>query len=217
MLESENILQTYRCIRSKGKEINSQLLEGLKASDVKIAARSLGMLKGSTIDLNSDEETDRLYDFMVYDYRYLDGCNLMSRYARDNNLLVGIEEDLIEAAVNSNTSLYKVVDTFPIEKRIEVENILEPRKNFKILDLGFSSCSFIKGMLLFTRVLKFSKFNITTGAPLVFSGEHEDILLKKYQTKMRKVVIGDDHTKLAVAFHLLYNLYGFKRVVHKEA
>lgn len=72
------------------------------------------------------------------------------------------------------------------------------------------SQSFEPEMLLFTRVLMFEKFNISSGATFTFDFDIAEILLKMYAKKLQKFPKLPEDTKRFLCFFKLYQRYGYE-------
>ncbi|MBT6726229.1 MAG: hypothetical protein HOA75_05640 [Deltaproteobacteria bacterium] len=65
-------------------------------------------------------------------------------------------------------------------------------------------------MLLFTRVLTFEKFNISSGAAFEFDYDIAEVLLKMYAKKRQKFPKLPEDTKRFLCFFKLYQRYGYE-------
>ncbi|MCL1123398.1 hypothetical protein [Shewanella surugensis] len=213
----DSIFKQYEKYRQVGMELNNKFLEELDSNDMKIALRALGVLKNNKVSLSADDDMDRCYDFMVHDYKNKHGQNLVSAYW-DKNRDVSQEDSLIiKSCLSSTSSLYEVISVNCTEKTIELHDLMHPdRDNIHIVDFGLSSSQMIKNFILYSRIIEFNDFNMTSGSALVFDQCHKDILLAKYKKKMNTVMIGDNQTKLAAAFFKLYQQYGYTQMGYKE-
>ena len=158
---------------------------------------------------DSEYDIDRCYDFIIYDYKNASGKSLVETYIKKGKVISDDEKRILEANLSSRSSLYDVVGVNHADNTVELYDLINGGNNIHLLDIGFSSSSTIKNFLIYTRIIKFKEFNMTSGAPLLFDKNHRDLLLKKYNQKMKKVLIGDEQTKLAAAFFHLYQRYGY--------
>lgn len=203
-------IEKYRNIRTVGMELNGEFLKCLHPNDMRIAMRALGVLKGDKIVLSSDADMDRCYDFVVHNFRNSAGSNLIDIYAEKNSDLSGVEKEIIEASLASKSSLFKIVDIDPHAQTLELADLIGTGDNINVLDIGFSSNSASKYLLMYSRIISFDDFKMTSGAPLLFHPEYKETLLDKYKQKMKKVVVGDEQTKMSAAFFQLYQRYGIQ-------
>ena len=70
--------------------------------------------------------------------------------------------------------------------------------------------SFDPELLLFTRVLTFDKFNISSGAAFAFDFEIAEVLLKMYAKKIQRFPKLPKNTKRFLCFFKLYQRYGYE-------
>lgn len=90
-----------------------------------------------------------------------------------------------------------------------MEDILNKKDNIPLMDIALSKTA-VPGILLFTRLIPFKDFNMTSGAGFVFPGELEKYLLKRYKKLRKKVESDSESVKRFVAFHKLSKSSGLK-------
>lgn len=217
MIGQNKIFKKYQKIRKNGMELNRKYLECCSDQDIRIAGRILGLLKGKKIVLSSKADMDRYYDFMVNDYKNFEGKNLIQIYKEKHIDISKEDVSIMDASLSSRSSLYEIVSSNAKYKTLELKDLLNSEaKNIDIIDVGFSSNPLINNFVIYTRVITFPDFNMTSGAPLLFDGDYRDTIIDKYNKKAMKIVVGDETTKRAAAFFQLYQKYGYKSVGHLD-
>ncbi|OED39019.1 hypothetical protein AB833_17435 [Chromatiales bacterium (ex Bugula neritina AB1)] len=216
MFMTNNTLKQYKKIRKLGMSLNEKYLQCLDPQDIKISGRVLGILKGEKLLFSSEEDLDRIYNFVVYDYKNIKGKNLVQIYKDKNKNLTEEELLIINSSLSSSSSLYKVVSLNTQNCTLELKDLINnENKNIHMLDIQLSSNPSVQNLILYTRIIPFPGFNASSGASLLFDASCKDSILEKYKKKMKKIVVGDEQTKLAAAFFQLYQKYGFKNVRHQ--
>ncbi len=97
----------YNEFRAIGKELNTKLFRELSGTDIRIAARTLGVLKKNALALGSEAEMDRFSDFAINDYRDRDGNNSVQRYLeRSSKEMNPTEATILSSLLVAKASLY---------------------------------------------------------------------------------------------------------------
>ncbi|MCH9691527.1 MAG: hypothetical protein K0U59_05630 [Gammaproteobacteria bacterium] len=216
MINQNEILDGYQKIRRIGTDLNSKYLKFFNAQDMRIAGRALGILKGKKMIFSSEEDMIRYYDFLINDYKDINGKNIIQTYKDKAKDISKEEISIMDASINSSASLYEIVGSDSQRKEIKLKNLLNDKaKNINLLDIKLSSNSLIEELIVYTRVITFPEFNITSGAALLFDNSHRDKILNKYTQKMEKIIIGDKRTQQAAAFFQLYQKYGCQNIAYQ--
>lgn len=210
---TNNTLKVYDGLRSSGKELNSRLFGLINRTELKIAARAIGMLKKDTLMLETEADMDMLADFVINDYFDVNGYNLVRKFSEKCEDLNDMEKSILNALLCSNSSLFEVVKSESTSSTLWLRDLLNSGMELELIDRGLSYSLNSSQHLIYTRVVSMEGISMTSGAPKVFSKDLKELLLAKYKKKMSKVRIGNEQTKLAAAFHQLYKLYG---VYHLE-
>ncbi|HBX49674.1 MAG: hypothetical protein A2309_09945 [Bacteroidetes bacterium RIFOXYB2_FULL_35_7] len=174
-----NIINQYKQIRALGKDHNTKLLKCEELNlDVKGAGKKLNMLEGNTLVFDEEQDMDVLMDYAMYEI-YIENKNFVERYY-ELDLPETTDENLIlEAKLEAFTSLFEVINIYPDECKIEIQDILESDNIYQFIDIGFSQTGKI-GMLVFTRLIPFPEFYITGGVSFGFKNENKSKLLAGY-------------------------------------
>lgn len=208
----QQIIQ-YNELRAIGKELNSSLFRELSRSEIRIAARTLGLLKKNTLVLDSEEDMDRFADFAINDYYDRDGNNSVKRYLEKNvKEMSNTEEMILSSLLVAKASLYEIVEVRGDHATIRLTDLINEGNDIEIVDRGFSASPSICEYLIYTRVINVGGLRMTSGAPMIFNKENKDVLLKKFKYMLKKVLIGSKQTKLSVVFYRLNKKYGYQQV-----
>ena len=207
----KNIIAKYEHYRKQATNLNEELFKQLSTSDIKIAARLLGILKKDALIIDSEEEMGRFSDFAIHDYRNRDSKTAVDKYKEKNNFgkSNSDEEKILEALLVSKSSLFEVTG---IDKKLSIvylHDIFNEGRELEIIDIGFSLSGKIEEFLLFSRVVSIDGMQMTSGAPLLFEKGKEAVLREKYRKLYKKIVIKNEQTKMTIAFFKLNKSIGY--------
>ena len=194
-------LQAYRDCRGIQHYLNNQMLDQVMRQDVFLeAAKLLGVLRKKQLMLKSENEINLIVDFAIHDY-YVEEKNAMQLFLEEHQSAFSPEEtEVVQALLNSYTSLFAVEAVDPSKCTLELQDCLNPDLAPAVLtDVGLSQ-SFDPELLLFTRVLTFENFNISSGNAFAFDFEIAEVLLKRYAKKLQKFPKLPEDTKRFLCF-----------------
>lgn len=198
------ILEKYKQVRRVGMELNNRMLEQyVMREQLEAAGRLLGVLSGNYLHI-SEEEEPAFFDFLLHE-PYMDGPTAVEQYRRDHLQMEWIEKQLTEAFLAAYTSLFMVAGFRREESTLILEDLLNGGL-IPLLDIHYSRTA-EPGTLLFTRVVPYRGFNMSSGFSLHFYLE-ADRLIQKYQKQYKKVPSDTDSIRRFVAFFALSRRYG---------
>ena len=177
------------------------MLDQVMRQDVFLeAAKLLGVLRKKQLMLKSENEINLIVDFAIHDY-YVEEKNAMQLFLEEHQSAFSPEEtEVVQALLNSYTSLFSVEAVDPSKCTLELQDCLNPDLAPAVLtDIGLSQ-SFDPELLLFTRVLMFENFNISSGDAFAFDFEIAEVLLKRYAKKLQKFPKLPEDTKRFLCF-----------------
>jgi len=201
-----DIIKQYKQYRKAGMQLNSRIIESTDGELLGKAAALLNMLKGNTIVLQEEYERDVLMDFLINE-RINEDKSVAETFFQSQRVKNDIERDILNALISSYTSLFKIESTHRDEKVIILKDILNERDEIKLTDIGFSETA-SPGMLLFTRIVPFENFNMTSGLSFPFPADREEYLLRRYRRIKRKYKAQDEATARFAAFFELNRTEG---------
>lgn len=173
-------IEKYKIFRSVGMELNSKIFaSALEAQITKRAANSLNMLSGKTFIFDEEFHVNVLSEASIYEIPRL-GKPIVAHFAEQNSDLDENQALLISAMVKSQKGLFRVENTFPDEKLIELQEIVDSKRKLFLTDIGMSM-SLECGMILFLRPIEIEDIVMTSGINFVFPPEMEDELIKRWK------------------------------------
>ncbi|GIP33484.1 hypothetical protein [Paenibacillus sp. J2TS4] len=197
-------IEQYKHYRQVQVGLHSKIMEDLvHATEFQQAASILGILyKQNQIVIESYAEQDALYDFNIYETIREEKSSLSGfaeNYLADNH----VENELLNAMLHSETSLYEIISIDNKEGMLILRDILRGlNKSVKLVDLSLINC-IQQNVLIFTRLLHLEEYSITYGLGFVFSNNHKDYILSRSRKMLKKMKTGDPSTdRFIVFFHL---------------
>lgn len=202
------ILKRYNQYRAVGKELNNKILDRFLDRTVFLkSGKLLGLVKKDIFIIDRELEQYALMDFAINEYR-TDGINAVELYKEKVTIDNPIENNILEALIQSYTSLFKIVDVRRKENTIVLGDIFNNfREPIALYDKGFSQTAYV-GQLIFIRVVTLEEFNIGSGFAFVFPGELQDYLLKQYKFMLSQVKSSSESIRKFIAFFKLYRQHG---------
>lgn len=175
---------------------------------LKKSGKLLGISKRGTFVFDSEDETSVLMDFALNDYRFVNK-NVVERYQEKYGYEDKIEKDILNALTNSYTSLFKIISIKPLENTLILEDLLNDKEgNIKLMDIAFSKTLTEENFLIFTRILTFKDFNMTSGVSFIFPSGKENFLVKQYNKKIRDRKLNNKPVKRFIMFYEFNKKHG---------
>ncbi|MFO7976510.1 MAG: hypothetical protein R6V12_17965 [Candidatus Hydrogenedentota bacterium] len=183
-------IERYKELREAHKSLNTKLLDSLPVGSkggslFRTAARELGyQVKEGTIVFSSEGAVDRLYEFLLYEPRK-SGKSVAEKFLETEHDLTPDEEMILQKAVQTEPSLFRLVEVNKQAAQVRLSDILSDRPEVLITDINMSTTG-RRGYLLFARILETPNVTFSSGTAMVFPPEDEPLLLKKYH-RLRRV------------------------------
>jgi hypothetical protein len=159
----EDVLARYKHLRQVSRNLNSKLVECLSKDVLYEGGRKLGILKGNTLEFDSEDETSVLMDYCIYDVRR-NGCNAIEQY------LISFPSDSESDELNCLRSMQRAIYSLFVVESVErglgatVRDMRTNEINL-VVDTGFGS-SARPGLIFASRLLFHDDFSMTGGAAL---------------------------------------------------
>lgn|GEM_PF-2601900 len=209
-------VEQYKEYRQAQVKLHTKILNDcVHEAEYKQAAHILGILNAQKrVVIECDADRDALYDFNIYE-KIRSGTNTLSQFAENYSVENEIESELLSAMLQSNTSLYEVIDIDKNERTLMLKDILSgSNKTFKLLDLSLSNSTKINS-LIYTRPIHLKGFSITSGLGFIFSANHKDYILNRSRKMLKKIKSGDTSIDNFIAFFHLNRLDGLPTMFEK--
>lgn len=180
-----NRIKRYKTIRKTGRALNSKIIEVIPREVILRTAKDMNILSGNTLVLDSQEETDFLFDRMIFDVPW-NGKTAIEHFETesDSSLSAG-EQEFLEGMKEAYFSIFEVVGGVAGEF-LRLSDLLSDNQ-IDLMDISLSSTA-LKRFLLATRVIKVQDISMTAGIGYPFLLEQRDTLmsgLKKRQAVRR--------------------------------
>ncbi len=163
MSQHAELMARYKHLRKVGLELNHRLVKTLNKSIIEEGGKKLGILKGKTLMLDTEDESSVLMDYCIHDVRR-QGMNAVERYLAESPPPADSDEMVLLQALRQSRFCVVAVDSAEPEIGVHGRDLLRDVPLF-LLDIGFSRAA-VPGMVLATRVMAPEGNYRTTGAAL---------------------------------------------------
>ena len=196
---SKDIVAQYRRLRPIRLRLNDELVSRCSRDVLEEGAKKLGILRGGTFVLDSEDEMSVLMDYCVYDV-YRRGRNAIEQYLCDCPPDPDSEEMTCLHAMQHAT--YALVVVLEVEAGVgcHVRNMFTDETRL-LADTGLSKTA-RHGAVIATRLLDFGDFISTSGAALPL-GILDDDDVEAWQRELRTGVHDDRHDPAPLIRELL--------------
>lgn len=208
----KNNLARYCEIRSTGIALNTKLFKTADNIEIRIAARSLGLLKNGKLIIKSEADMDRFTDFLINDHVDQSGKSLIAKYSEQKaNDLSNDERLILDSLLLTKPSLYEVIEIDSSNLSITLADMLNDGAHYIVTDIGLSQ-SPILGKLLHTRIICIDDICLTSGAAMLFEGIHKNELMEKSIQYAKKSPAKSETARQVDAFMKLHKKIGFQNM-----
>jgi SEC-C motif len=161
-IPGREVVAEYLRLRSVARELNHRLVETLSRDDLDVGGKKLGILKGKTLVLDSEDEIAVLMDFCLYNVRR-NGRNAIERFLLNSPPPPGSDEmRILQAMQNAWYSLFLLERTVA-GTGVQVLDLLRQQSLF-VVDVRMREMT--HGGVLISRMVPFVNFTMTGGAAL---------------------------------------------------
>lgn len=169
----------YRLIRESGKEIGGDILkyaiDGNKQELIS-AAKLLGFWNGKMMVFDTDEDSETLMDFMVFE-KITSNLPACKRFQMSNPKLNALQQEHMDGILNNYSSLFEIKSIDSIGCTLVLEDLLRPGKvEYLLMDVGMSRTMQL-GFILFSRLIPIRDINMTSGVSFAFKKGYKENLL----------------------------------------
>jgi hypothetical protein len=183
-MDQVDIVRDYKVLRGAAVALSNRLVETLSRDEIGAAAAALGMRRGKTIELETEDEIGVMMDYAIYNL-FRDGRNAVDRMLEENPPPErSIELRLLRSMQKSHFTIFEVQKPIP---GFGVRGLDGPEKTpILLVDMGFSVTA-VPGLALATRIHSPGDgWWITTGAALPLNKEALDRIIRDTQEYTRR-------------------------------
>lgn len=199
----KKLLKKYKTYRKVGMNLNHKMMDKcLDRDTLNKSAKLLGIIQKGKFVFDNEDETSVLMDFALNDYRFVNK-NVVEKYSEKYGWKNTIEKNIFNALSSSYTSLFKITSISRSNNTLILKDILNKKDDITVIDIAFSNTISHRNYLLFTRILPFRDFNMTSGVSFIFHSNMENYLIKQYKKKITKIKSNDEAVKRFVSFYQL--------------
>lgn len=203
------LVKKYKQYRKLSRELAEKILERYAdSSRLKIASQLMGIREGDTLVLESDDELALLMDFTLFE-DLVEGQNCIQRYLESEAKISETERELLQAKLSNYTSLFEIVETNGKTAQVKLKDLLNQSPEITIMDINFSRTA-RPGVLIFTRIIPYPDFNMTSGMFCLFEAGTSKTLLKRLKVMKKRVKSDSESIQRFIAFFELNRKEGLE-------
>ena len=195
-----DLIEKYKRYRQSQVQLHTKVLRShVDEAEFKESAKILGILNKDQVVIDSAAEKDALYDFNIY-ASIRSGKSSLSKFIDAYLPEDNVEEELLNAMVHSDASLYEIVEIHKEDGLLYINDILSGGSTpVKLVDLSLSE-SLSRNVLIFTRLIKLEEFSLTSGLGFMFSANHKDYIMTRIRKMLKKMQTGNSMTDRFIVF-----------------
>jgi len=178
----------------------------IKRSDIYKAGRMLGLVDGNTVVMNNGYDTSCVLDFLINEYNGEVETILQKHLIKNRNNLSIVEKEVLKAYANSYSSFFQATSSSAEKCSIELLDLFNNDNKVVLTDIAISKITLqtrILKTLIFTRIVPFTEFNMTSGIVFAFDIRNERLLASEYDKIYEKLSTGDESMKRFICFFKL--------------
>jgi len=208
---------TYKEIRACGRALMNKVLDGLHRPEfdtIQAARRMTLPTSGKTLIFAGQTDMNAFADFCLLEHRAA-GQRLLDHCDPAQMGLSALETEILQAMLESRTSLFEAVAVELSANQVELRDLLEPqRPNVMLTDIGLSETLYelAARVVMFMRVAAVRNFNVSGGFFFLFNVEDAPRLLQSYRHRMKKVAPADWSEQKFVCFYRLHRRFGAEQM-----
>ena len=169
--------------------------------------------------MNNGFDTSCVLDFLINEYNG-EVNTILQKYLINNiNTISFVENEVLKAYAISYTSFFQAKSSSAEKCSIELLDLFNNDNKVILTDIAISKITLqtrIMKTLLFTRIVPFTEFNMTSGIVFAFDIRNERLLASEYDKIYEKLSTGDESMKRFICFFKLNKKYGIttKNIEH---
>lgn len=209
-------VEEYKNIRKIGVSLAYKFIDFEKnnRNDIIYAGKRLGFWDGQEMCFETEEESDYLMDFLLYE-KNKNGIRLIDKIYNSDIELSEIEDEILEGMVNYIVSLFEVIEIDEKLCIVTVIDLLDKKKTeIKFIDIGFSK-SIDLGMVFYSRLIPIRNCFMTSGVSFVFDKAVKNKIINEIAFAKLKKVKGTNPFSLFTIAYKGSKAYGLK-VINKS-
>ena len=179
-------LRTYERYKKAGMHFNNKLMSSkcLGKDALARAGEALGIRdRSGAMAFKSELEMHSAMDLALCDIRGRDGRTPVQAYMEDVGPDGEMERAMLEARINSRTSLFRVEGSDADRWTVSLSDLLHEEGDVVVHDRGMSLTAGA-GHAVFIRLFRLPELNTASGIVFPFSGDRVPAMVRKYG-KMR--------------------------------
>ncbi|MGC9259949.1 MAG: YecA family protein [Phycisphaerae bacterium] len=168
----------YRHLRAESRLLNNEIAKTFDKDTILRAAKMLGMLHGKTITGELELASELIPEFATYGV-FTDGENLVQRFRCTHPQADPVRQMILDAKSQAIFTFIGVVETYPTESAMVVEDLLLDNQRMLLAD-GSLSAGAAAGDVICARMIHVEPFWMTTGLGMSMGMNTRDPALLDY-------------------------------------
>ena len=158
------LAQRHDHLRAVCRELNEEILATTDKDAARRAAEMLGMVQGGTIVTDLDIAATLVPEFVTHGL-FSGGENAVQRFRRSHPQADPERQMLLDAKAQATFTMLGVVETYPAEHALLVEDLFQDNQRLLLADESLSANVSVGGVLCL-RMFQVDKFWMSTGLGL---------------------------------------------------
>ncbi|MHC3439371.1 hypothetical protein ACYJ1Y_15100 [Natrialbaceae archaeon A-gly3] len=200
-------LERYQRYREQGRKLHSKIFDAYLDRDVIDETAQLLDLDRDGDDLlyDTEEEQSVHMDFILHEYRQ-NGTTFLERYRDETGGDSELEQELLDALVRAETSLFRVTEINASASQVVLEDVFNGEDGIELTDRNFSQTA-EPDVLLFLRLVRLEDLTMTSGLSFAFRPSAEEHLISVYNQVLEQTSRPESMSRF-ITFHKLNRKYG---------
>ena len=202
-------IDEYKAIRESGQEVLDMIFKYAAENNKQAiisSAKLLGFRDGKRMVFASENDSETLMDFMVFE-KSTQNDAAYQRFYRSCPKLDDLQQVNMNGILHFHSSLFEVKSIDPKGNTIVLEDLMDAGREYQLMDIEMSK-TVPAGFIIFTRLIPINDVNMTSGVGFGFNRIDKDKLLSaislaefKHRRKLTK-------TELFILMHEKNRQYG---------
>jgi len=172
-------IKEYKAIRESGMELSGMIFKYAVENNKQViisTAKLLGFWDGKIMVFESENDSETLMDFMVFE-KSVQNDAAYQRFYNTAPKLDDLQQVNMNGILNFHSSIFEVKSIDSKECTIVLEDLMDANQiEYILMDIGMSKTAHA-GFVLFTRLIPIRDVNMTSGVSFGFEKSNRDKLL----------------------------------------
>lgn len=200
-----SISKRYQTEKQLERNLRSRIINTPFTKKVFEKAKNLLGIKGDALRFVDINEPFLFADFSLYEVKKK-GMTPIGYYKKSRSRTRENEKIVLRAMLSSHTSLFEIKDRKE-KNLVMLEDIIGPLGKVWVMEEKFADLD-KQHFIIFTRLLPFPKFHITSGILMLFFREERKEVIQKAKNLQNHITQGPESQRKYVAYYMLNRHHG---------